>query len=60
MTEAVILGIGVLPALVLISYLVEALRAQPEPPEHLAWAPDIPVRYVEVGGSRLRLSCCGL
>jgi pimeloyl-ACP methyl ester carboxylesterase len=59
MTEAAILGIGLLTALVLISYLVEALRAQPEPPEHLVWAPDIPVRYVEVGGSRIRYITAG-
>ena len=59
MIEAVILGIGLLAALVLISYLVEALRAQPEPPEQLEWAPDIPVRYVEVGGSRIRYITAG-
>ena len=59
MTEAVILGIGFLAALVLISYLVEALRAQPKPPEYLAWAPDIPVRYVEVGGSKIRYITAG-
>ena len=59
MTEAVILGIGFLAALVLISYLVEASRAQPKPPEYLAWAPDIPVRYVEVGGSKIRYITAG-
>ena len=59
MTEAAILVIGLLTGLVLISYLVEALRAQPEPPEHLVWAPDIPVRYVEVGGSRIRYITAG-
>jgi pimeloyl-ACP methyl ester carboxylesterase len=59
MFEAVILGIGLLAALVLISYLVEALRAQPQPPEHLAWAPAIPVRYVEVAGSRIRYITAG-
>jgi pimeloyl-ACP methyl ester carboxylesterase len=59
MTEAAILVIGLLTGLVLISYLVEALRAQPEPPEHLVWAPDIPVRYVEVGGSKIRYITAG-
>lgn len=59
MIEAAILGIGLLAALVLISYLVEALRAEPEPPQRLAWAPDIPVRYVEVGGSRIRYITAG-
>jgi pimeloyl-ACP methyl ester carboxylesterase len=59
MVEAAIVGIGLLAALVLISYLVEALRAQPKPPEHLAWAPDIPVRYVEVGGARIRYITAG-
>jgi pimeloyl-ACP methyl ester carboxylesterase len=59
MAEAAILGIGLLTALVLISYLVEAFRSPPKPPEHLAWAPDIPVRYVQVGGSRIRYITAG-
>jgi pimeloyl-ACP methyl ester carboxylesterase len=59
MIEAAALIIGVLVALVLISYVIEALRSAPEPPQHLAWAPDIPVRYVDVDGSRVRYIVAG-
>src|SRR5438045_2573961 len=45
---------GGLLALVAVSYLVEALRPQPVPPERLGWAPDLTVAYADVGGSRLR------
>lgn len=48
-----------LAALVLVSYLVEAARRAPAPPERLAWAPDVPVRYVDVGGRRLRYIVAG-
>lgn len=41
------------------SYLVEALRSAPAAPERLAWAPDVPVRYVEVNGVRLRYVTAG-
>src|ERR671910_3470017 len=59
MIEAAALIIGVLVALVLISYVIEALRSVPEPSQHLAWAPDIPVRYVDVDGSRVRYIVAG-
>jgi pimeloyl-ACP methyl ester carboxylesterase len=58
MTEAAILA-GVLVAPVLISYMVEALRSAPTPPERLAWAPDIPIRYVEVDGMTIRYIVTG-
>jgi len=58
MTEAAIL-VGVLVAPVLISYMVEALRSAPTPPERLAWAPDIPIRYVEVDGMTIRYIVTG-
>ncbi|HEY7636658.1 MAG TPA: alpha/beta hydrolase [Gemmatimonadales bacterium] len=48
-----------LVGLVLISYLVERLRPSPPPPERLAWAPTIPIQYVEVNGSRLRYISTG-
>lgn len=41
-------------SLPLVSLLVEALRAVPETPEPLRWAPDIPIRYAEIAGLRLR------
>jgi pimeloyl-ACP methyl ester carboxylesterase len=43
-------GIGVW----LASYLVDALRPAPQPPATLRWAPALPIRYVELGGQRLR------
>jgi pimeloyl-ACP methyl ester carboxylesterase len=55
MTAAVVF----LGLLVLMSYAVEALRTAPNPPAKLAWAPDIPVRYVDVNGLRLRYIVTG-
>jgi pimeloyl-ACP methyl ester carboxylesterase len=43
-----------LAALVAISGIVESLRPAPKPPEKLAWAPEIPIRYVDVHGARIR------
>jgi pimeloyl-ACP methyl ester carboxylesterase len=52
---------AVVVGLPMISYLVEWLRSAPVAPERLAWppAPDIPVRYVGVGGTRLRYITVG-
>jgi pimeloyl-ACP methyl ester carboxylesterase len=44
---------------VLVSYLVEAVRRSPQTPERLAWAPEIPIQYVEVNGARLRYISTG-
>jgi pimeloyl-ACP methyl ester carboxylesterase len=43
-------GIG----LWLVSFIVEILRPKPKPPAKLAWAPDIPIGAIEVGGIKLR------
>src|SRR5947209_8323749 len=43
-----------LAAVVVASYLVEALRPVPKPPEKLTWAPDIPIHYADVGGVHTR------
>lgn len=43
-------GIGVW----LASFVVEAMRPVPKPPDRLRWSPDIPIDTVEVGGNRLR------
>ncbi len=43
-----------LVALVLISFIVEGLRPAPDTPKTLSWAPDIPIRYLEVDGVKLR------
>src|SRR5215469_14095583 len=41
-------------AAIAVSYAVEALRSAPLAPDRLSWAPDIPVRYADVGGVKLR------
>jgi len=46
-------------ALVAISYIAEGLRAAPKAPETLAWAPEVPIQYLEVGGNRLRFISSG-
>jgi pimeloyl-ACP methyl ester carboxylesterase len=43
-----------LVALVSISYIVEALRPAPKRPEKLAWAPDVAIRYLDIGGLKIR------
>jgi pimeloyl-ACP methyl ester carboxylesterase len=48
-----------LVAIVLASFLVEALRRRPVTPEKLRWAPEILVHYVEVNGVRLRYMKAG-
>lgn len=48
----VFIGIGV--AVWAVSFLVETLRRAPLSPERLGWAPDIPIAYVNVAGSKLR------
>jgi pimeloyl-ACP methyl ester carboxylesterase len=44
---------------VLASYLVEALRRRPTRPERLAWAAEIPIRYVTVGEMKIRYIVAG-
>jgi pimeloyl-ACP methyl ester carboxylesterase len=45
--------------LVALSYVVEAVRSRPARPEHLAWAPSIPIQYTTVDGSRIRYIVTG-
>jgi len=54
---AIVIGLVLVP--VLISYVVEALRSPPTPPEQLPWAPDIPIRYVTVDGLKIRYIVAG-
>jgi pimeloyl-ACP methyl ester carboxylesterase len=58
MSHAVITGLVGLViggiAVVLVSFLVEAMRTRPVPPKRLPWAPNIPIQYVTVNGTRLR------
>jgi pimeloyl-ACP methyl ester carboxylesterase len=51
--------VGSFLAVVLVSYLVEALRSAPARPDHLAWAPEIPIRYVTLNGTRIRYIVAG-
>jgi hypothetical protein len=51
--------VGALAAPVLVSYLVEAARSAPPAPGHLPWAPDIPVRYLDLDGVRVRYVVTG-
>jgi pimeloyl-ACP methyl ester carboxylesterase len=55
----VIIAIGGVAGLVLISYLLEASRRAPSPPERLGWAPDVPIRSITVDGVRLRYIVAG-
>src|SRR5689334_14332616 len=43
-----------LVALVAVSFIVESLRRVPQPPGKLAWAPSIPIQYVDIGGMKVR------
>lgn len=58
MSQAAIV-VGVVVILVLVSYLVDAMRSPPARPEHLIWAPDIPIRYVTIDGLRIRYIVTG-
>jgi pimeloyl-ACP methyl ester carboxylesterase len=51
--------VGLVLAPVLISYLVESLRSPPASPDHLEWAPEIPIRYVTVDGISIRYIVTG-
>jgi pimeloyl-ACP methyl ester carboxylesterase len=58
MSNVVIFGLVgflvVAAAIVLLSFLVEAMRPVPPAPVRLSWAPDIPIQYVSANGVRLR------
>ncbi len=44
---------------VLASYVVEAMRRVPMPPNKLPWAPDIDIRHVALDGARVRYIVTG-
>jgi hypothetical protein len=50
---------GACAGLWLVSHIVEALRLSPHSPAALRWAPEIPIAYVDVGGTRLRFIKAG-
>lgn len=54
-TRAIFAGVlAALAGLVALSYVVEALRQVPKRPDTLAWAPDIPIQYVDIGSIKVR------
>lgn len=53
-----VIGAGA-AAMVPLSYVVEALRSPPIAAAAPPWAPDIPVRWVDVDGARLRYVTAG-
>jgi pimeloyl-ACP methyl ester carboxylesterase len=53
------IAIGVAAGLVLVSYLMEALRRPPPTPALLVWAPHIPICSIAVNGVRLRYIVAG-
>jgi pimeloyl-ACP methyl ester carboxylesterase len=44
----------VLVGLVAFSYVAEALRPAPTAPHKLAWAPEIPIQYLDIGSTKVR------
>lgn len=46
--------VGLLVGPVLVSYLVEAFRSVPVPPNRLGWAPDITIEYARVNNMNIR------
>ncbi len=58
-TGWIVVAAALLIGLPLASYVVEWLRRPPRPPERLPWAPDVLVRYVAVGATRLRYITTG-
>jgi len=59
MTWETMIIVSALAALVAVSYLIEALRSAPVAPDRLDWAPDVPIRYVDVKGTKLRYIASG-
>jgi len=58
-TWILFVALASLVAVVAASYLVEALRPVPKPPEQLVWAAGIPIRHADVGGLQIRFIKAG-
>src|SRR5215813_11142863 len=54
LSQILIVALVSLIALVVVSYIIEALRPAPRPPKTLAWAPSIPIQYANIGGIKVR------
>ena len=52
--EVTVTLLAVLVMPVLVSFLVEALRSAPAPPNRLGWAPDIPIEHARVNDMNIR------
>jgi pimeloyl-ACP methyl ester carboxylesterase len=46
--------LGTLVAVVAGGFVVEALRQRPEAPDKLYWATNLPIRYTQIDGNRIR------
>jgi pimeloyl-ACP methyl ester carboxylesterase len=46
--------LAALVGLIAFSYVFEALRPAPKRPDKLTWAPEIPIRYLDIGGTKVR------
>jgi pimeloyl-ACP methyl ester carboxylesterase len=53
-------GLVSMLAVVGVSYLVEALRPVPRPPDTLAWARGVPIHYVDIEGIKIRYIKTGI
>jgi pimeloyl-ACP methyl ester carboxylesterase len=49
-----LIAMGTLVAVFAASFVVEALRQRPVAPDKLYWAPDLPIKYTETDGNRIR------
>ena len=49
-----VIALASLFGLVLVSYVVEALRPRPKRPDRLVWGPGIEIQYADLGGIRAR------
>ncbi|MBI4006252.1 MAG: alpha/beta hydrolase [Gammaproteobacteria bacterium] len=58
-TVLIILAVVFCLAPIIVSYVVEELRPKPVAPEKLSWAPEIPIKYIEVKGNKLRYITAG-
>ncbi|MFZ0397097.1 MAG: hypothetical protein WAM06_03515, partial [Methyloceanibacter sp.] len=54
MTMLVLIVIVILVCVFCAGLIAEALRIAPKTPEQLYWAPEIPIRYVDIDGNRIR------
>jgi pimeloyl-ACP methyl ester carboxylesterase len=49
-----LIALGTLVAVFAAGFVVEALRQRPVAPDKLYWAPDLPIKYIEIDGNRIR------